>query len=386
MMGSAENRAAARPIRVAVVDDSAVARRLVIRILAAEPDIEVVIEAGDGEQAIDALRTAQASGKPCDVVVLDVEMPRLGGLEVLPQILRLDPAPRVIMASTHTRRGAATTLRALSLGASDYVCKPSAEPGAATEFAADLLAKVRIWSAATRTPRSLPTTAGPRPAGGGDRVAPMNGSATPMSGTGQRRPPLEGTSIRAVAIGASTGGPQALASVLTAFRGHRSVPLLITQHMPATFTPILAEHLGRAAGRPCAEGQDGEPIELGRAYLAPGGHHMLALATRGRPIIKITDDPPENFCRPAVDPMFRSLASVYGSGLVAVVLTGMGQDGLRGCEAVARGGGRVIAQDEGSSVVWGMPGAVVRHGLADEILPLERIGQRLVELVEGRAA
>lgn len=383
MMRSAENRTAARPIRVAVVDDSAVARRLVIRLLTAEPDIEVVIEAGDGEQAIDALRSAQTSGTPCDVVVLDVEMPRLGGLEVLPQILRLEPAPRVIMASTHTRRGAATTLRALSLGAADYICKPSAEPGAAGEFAADLVAKVRVWSGAKRGSTSPAATPNGRTTAW-ERTATTATAATPRAE--QRRSPFQGSAIKAVAIGASTGGPQALASVLSAFRGHRTVPLLITQHMPATFTPILAEHLGRAAGRPCAEGQDGEPIEVGRAYLAPGGHHMLAFAGSGRPVIKITDDPPENFCRPAVDPMFRSLASVYGSGLVAVVLTGMGQDGLRGCEAVARGGGRVIAQDEGSSVVWGMPGAVVRHGLADEILPLERIGQRLVELVEGRAA
>lgn len=370
---------------MAVVDDSVVARRLVIRLLAAEPDIEVVIEAGNGEQAIDALRAAHASGKPCDVVVLDVEMPRLGGLEVLPQILRLDPVPRVIMASTHTRRGASTTLRALSLGAADYVCKPSAEPGASAAFAADLLAKIRVWSAATRTVTSTPAFASARLRGADCSVAVA--ASLPSAGeTALRRSSVHATPFKAVAIGASTGGPQALASVLSAFRGRRSAPLLITQHMPATFTPILAEHLGRAAGRPCAEGQDGQPIEIGRAYLAPGGHHMIASAAGGQPVIRITDDPPENFCRPAVDPMFRSLASVYGSGLVAVVLTGMGQDGLRGCEAVARRGGRVIAQDERTSVVWGMPGAVARHGLADEILPLERIGQRLVELVEGRAA
>ena len=383
MTRSADTRAAARPIRVAVVDDSMVARRLVSRLLAPEPDIEVVIEAANGEQAIDALRAAHASGKPCDVVVLDVEMPRLGGLEVLPQILRLDPVPRVIMVSTHTRRGASTTLRALSLGAADDVCKPSAEPGAASEFAADLLAKIRVWSA-TRTKNGTAFASGRL--GGGDRIAAVAPPPPSACETNSRRSALRPSPIKAVAIGASTGGPQALASVLSAFRGRRSAPLLITQHMPATFTPILAEHLGRAAGRPCAEGRDGQPIEVGRAYLAPGGHHMIAAVAGGQPFIRITDDPPENFCRPAVDPMFRSLASVYGSGLVAVVLTGMGQDGLRGCEAVARGGGRVIAQDENTSVVWGMPGAVARHGLADEILPLDRIGQRLVELVEGRAA
>jgi two-component system chemotaxis response regulator CheB len=385
MTRDGEGRAAARPVRVAIVDDSMVARRMVIRLLAAEPDIEVTIEAGDGQQAIDALRTAQASVTPCDVVLLDVEMPRLGGLEVLPHILRLDPAPRVIMASTHTRRGATTTVRALSLGAADYVCKPSAEPGAVDEFATDLVAKIRVWSAATRTARGLKATGNGR-FHAGECVGTMPLLPPAASRAVRQRDLSPAPSIKAVAIGASTGGPQALAAVLSAFRGHRSVPLLITQHMPATFTPILAEHLGRAAGRPCAEGRDGEPIELGRAYLAPGGHHMLAIAGAGRPVIRITDDPPENFCRPAVDPMFRSLASIYGSGLVAVVLTGMGQDGLRGCEAVARGGGRVIAQDENTSVVWGMPGAVARHGLADEILPLERIGQRLVELVEGRTA
>jgi two-component system chemotaxis response regulator CheB len=304
-------------------------------------------------------------------VVLDIEMPVMDGLTALPQILEAAPGVKVIMASTLTTRNAQISLKALQAGAADYVAKPTstAEIQAAQDFRRELVEKVKALGAAGRKRRAdrgetkaddLPF----RPAAGAVKPPPRPSIA--LRTTAQRPPEV-------IAIGSSTGGPQALLAVLGKFPNSIRLPILITQHMPATFTSILAEHLGRASGWPCAEAVDGEPVRANRIYVAPGDFHMKVAVEGGARLIRLTKEPPENFCRPAVDPMFRSLAQVYGAGVLGVVLTGMGSDGARGARAVVDAGGSVIAQDEASSVVWGMPGAAAAAGVCSAVLPLPEI-------------
>lgn len=213
--------------------------------------------------------------------------------------------------------------------------------------------------------------------------------APAKAGTGEisLRPIPAGFCARALAIGSSTGGPQALFKLFEDLRGSLSkVPVFVTQHMPATFTTILAEHLGRSSGMDCAEAEDGEPVRAGRIYVARGDYHLVVKPGPSGPVIKINQDPPENFCRPAVDPMLRSLAAVYERRLLTVILTGMGQDGMRGSRVVVEKGGVVIGQDEATSVVWGMPGAVATNGLCSAVLPLDRIAAQVRKLTEGASA
>lgn len=330
-----------------VVDDSAIVRGLIVQRLDAEPDIAVVARAAHGESAL-----AELDRTPVDVIVLDIEMPVMDGLTALPLILRKRPEVRVVMASTLTRRNARISLEALQAGAHDYVPKP--ETGGlvgAEAFGRELVAKVRAL--APRGPASGPTP-------------PLRAPLTRPGGVFSRP--------RVVAIGGSTGAPPALMKLAEALRDGPAQPILLTQHMPPTFTALLAEQLGRSGARPAAEAQDGEPVLAGRIYVAPGGAHLIVTLREGQPTIRLSQAPPEHFCRPAVDPMLRSAADVYGAGLLAVILTGMGSDGAEGCRAVAEKGGRFIVQDEASSVVWGMPGAAARTGLAEAVLPLDRIG------------
>lgn len=347
--------------RVMVVDDSAVVRGLIAKQLAAEARIEVVCTAANGEVALRELERRQI-----DIVVLDVEMPVMDGLTALGRIVALYPQVRVIMASTLTRANAEVTLKALNMGASDFVPKPETGLGGAAAFMAELTGKIVALA-----PRRLVTAS--RPA---DRPTAFTSPAPP-------RPAR--TKPQVLAIGASTGGPPALLQVFESFRGLTQLPILLTQHMPATFTALLAEQLTRAAGRPCAEGRDGEPVEPGRCYVAPGGWHMTVERDGPFPLIRLNQDPPEHFCRPAVDPMLRSATKVYGGGVVAAILTGMGADGAKGCEAVARAGGRFIAQDEATSAVWGMPAAAAATGLAQAVLPLKEIGPWLRRVMEEAA-
>ena len=350
-------------IRVMVVDDSAVVRGLVSRQLASDRGIEVVCTASNGEIALREMTRHEV-----DIVVLDIEMPVMDGLTALTHILAAHPRVKVIMASTLTRRNAEISLRALQLGASDYVAKPETGLAGAAEFQRELVAKIKALG--TRRP---PRT-GPPPA------QPVRGAAPapPSLAASWPRPPIPplGRKPRpqVIAIGASTGGPPALVTLFEALRGAITQPILLTQHMPATFTALLAEQLARAGERPCAEAKDGEAVEGGRCYVAPGGWHMTVGRSGATPVIRLNQEPPENFCRPAVDPMMRSAARVYGPGVLAVILTGMGADGAKGCEAVAAAGGRFIVQDEATSVVWGMPGAAAATGLADTILPISEIG------------
>jgi two-component system chemotaxis response regulator CheB len=264
------------------------------------------------------------------------------------------------MASTLTRRNAEISLKALQLGASDYVAKPETGLAGAQEFQRELLSKI-----AALAPRRRAGVAPGAAPGAGLQAAPPR---TPLVPRPRRGAP------QILAIGASTGGPPALLQVFEAIRGSISQPILLTQHMPATFTALLAEQLARAGERPCAEAQDGEPVLGGRCYVAPGGWHMTVEREGPGAVIRLNQDPPENFCRPAVDPMLRSVAKAYGPGVLALILTGMGADGAKGCTAVAEAGGRFIVQDEATSVVWGMPGAAAATGLAESVLPISEIG------------
>ena len=383
------------PFRVMVVDDSAVIRGLLTRALEGDPEIKVAASVANGQMAINTLQR-----QPMDVIVLDIEMPVLDGLSALPHLLQIDPHVKIVMASTLTARGADVSLRALKLGAADYIPKPTStrELTAADDFKRELVFKVKALGVAARKADPRKGEPPSRAPGIASPVAPASSSA-PVAGATVARAPVQPTSgytlptparvkpetppitLRplpdgrpdVIAIGSSTGGPQALFEVLTHLKELRQ-PILITQHMPATFTTILAEHISRQCGIPCAEAQDGEMIVGGRAYVAPGDFHFLVVAKNGQPGVQLTKDPPENFCRPAVDPMLRSIVRQWGRRVLVAILTGMGSDGAKGSRVVADGGGAVIGQDEATSVVWGMPGAVATQGLCSAVLPLKEIG------------
>ncbi|HZH28382.1 MAG TPA: chemotaxis response regulator protein-glutamate methylesterase [Azospirillaceae bacterium] len=369
------------PYRVMVVDDSAVIRGLLTRALESDPGIVVVSSVGDGQMAVNALQRHAV-----DVIVLDIEMPVMDGLTAIPKLLAVDPAVRIIMASTLTLRGAEVSLKALQLGAADYVPKPTTTRAisAADDFKRDLVEKVKALAVSARASGSAKRHAG---SAASLRTTTLPAPKLPAAAKVVTLRPLPNPVSRpdVIAIGSSTGGPQALFTVLGHLKGVPQ-PILITQHMPATFTTILAEHIQRQCGLVCAEAKDGEPIAGQRAYVAPGDFHMLVANRNGQPVIQLTKDPPENFCRPAVDPMLRSIVQHYGRRVLATVLTGMGQDGMRGCEVVASGGGVVVAQDEASSVVWGMPGAVATAGHANKVLPLTEIGPYLRKAALGAVA
>jgi two-component system chemotaxis response regulator CheB len=371
--GEAPRRDSA-PFRIMVVDDSAVIRGLLIRSLESDPQIHVVASVRDGSLALNAVMQHDI-----EVVILDIEMPVMDGLTALPKIIAARPGIKVIMASTLTRRNADISLQALSAGAADYVTKPgSTALTSAEDFKRELLAKVKALARARRNsagsaqPVAQPLVQTPA------ARAPVAAVAVP------RRIVLRHSNaepFEALAIGSSTGGPQALFALLSAIRGRVNAPIFVTQHMPATFTTILAEHINRVSGWPAAEGVDGEVVKPGRVYVAPGSFHMVieTQATQQR-VIRLTSTPPENFCRPSVDPMLRSLARIYGRRLLTVILTGMGHDGLAGGEAVTAAGGAVIAQDEATSVVWGMPGAVATAGICSAVLPLPELGPYISRL------
>jgi two-component system chemotaxis response regulator CheB len=364
-----------------VVDDSAVIRGLISRWVAAEPDMVVAASLRTGLEAVNQIDRV----KP-DVAVLDIEMPELDGISALPQLLAKKRDLIVIMASTLTRRNAEISFKALSLGASDYIPKPEStrEPAAAEIFHHDLIQKIRSLGAKVRRTVQLSTSpplapALDRPRGLSARP-PLPVVAQPklMRRAFSAQPP------RVLLIGSSTGGPQALMTLVTELGPVIDrFPVLITQHMPPTFTTILAEHLARSSRRPSHEALDGEIVKAGRIYLAPGGRHMRVVRHGVDAVIALDDGPPVNFCKPAVDPLFSSAIDVWQSGVLAVVLTGMGSDGMRGGKEIVAAGGSVMAQDEASSVVWGMPGAAVNAGICAAILPLNQIAPKLVRMFSG---
>ncbi|MFV3076443.1 protein-glutamate methylesterase/protein-glutamine glutaminase [Niveispirillum fermenti] len=388
------------PYRVMVVDDSAVIRGLLTRSLEGDPEIKVVASVANGQMAINTLQRQMI-----DVIVLDIEMPVLDGLSALPHLLAVDPHVKIVMASTLTAKNADISLRALKAGAADYIPKPSStrELTSADDFKRELTGKVKALALAARKadPRKgAPTPAAGTPAAPGivRPVTPV-GTAPPTTGFTlsppvRLKPETGPISLRPVpdfrpdvlAIGSSTGGPQALFEVLSHLKDGIRQPILITQHMPATFTTILAEHITRQCGVQCAEAKEGEPIVGGRAYVAPGDFHMLVVQKNGVNYLTLTKDPPENFCRPSVDPMLRSIVRAYGKRVLVTILTGMGHDGQRGSEAVVQAGGAILGQDEPSSVVWGMPGAVATAGLCSAVLPLKEIGPYIRKIALRQAA
>ncbi|MGA8970233.1 MAG: chemotaxis response regulator protein-glutamate methylesterase [Pseudolabrys sp.] len=373
--------AASRRIRVMLVDDAVVVRGLFARWVESEPDLDVVATLRTGREAVDQLERVDP-----DVVVLDVDMPELDGIAALPLLLEKKRDLVVIMASTLTRRNAEISLRALSLGAADYIPKPGSnrEVSASTVFRRDLIEKIRQLGVRAKRlrpaapPARAPLETRPAPSIVPEPVAEV---AAPPSITLR---PMPTTPPRVLLIGSSTGGPQALNTLIAEIGGVlQRAPVLITQHMPPTFTAVLAEHLARIAKRPVREAVDGEEINAGVVYLAPGGKHMKVARRDGAAVIVIEDGPLVNFCKPAVDPMFASAADVWGNKVLALVLTGMGSDGLAGAKTIVAAGGHVFAQDEATSVVWGMPGQVTNAGLCSAVLPLPEIAAKLTRLFAG---
>ncbi|MDP2410919.1 MAG: chemotaxis response regulator protein-glutamate methylesterase [Pseudolabrys sp.] len=364
-----------RRIRVMVVDDAIVVRGLFTRWLEAEPDLELVASLRSGREAVAELKRADP-----DVVLLDVAMPDLDGIAALPLLLAQKPDLTVIMASTLTRRNAEISLKALSLGATDYLPKPTSKHNAAgsADFRRELIDKVRHLGQRRIRLRAVP--------GNVYEAKPTlqpRFKATPTDAERQHVSlrPMPPAPPRALVIGSSTGGPQALSLILAQISEIiDAVPVLITQHMPPTFTSILAEQLTRLANRPVHEAKDGDAVVAGGVYLAPGGQHMRITRRDGVPVIALDDSALINFCRPAVDPLFSSAAAIWGNRLLALVLTGMGHDGLAGAKAVVAAGGHVMAQDEPTSVVWGMPGQVAMAGLCSAVVPLPEIAPRLMRL------
>jgi two-component system chemotaxis response regulator CheB len=433
-------------IRVLVVDDSMVMRRVVSDILAAEPDLDVQPPAAGG-----ALALARLDAGAIDVVVLDVEMPGMSGLDVLAELRKRNPSPMVIMFSASTQKAASITLEALLLGASDYVTKPSGTGSAAASVElvrTQLLPKIRALgrrtqarlSATTNTtttttttntttttaPSSVPTTTKPLAAVKSDSSSPWpinpplqatTTTATPSGSFGTRTP---STAIRApsgtfggransgsfgartpsgsfggrstapasapieiLAIGTSTGGPNALGVLLHELPATFPVPIVIVQHMPPLFTKMLAERLTATTPIPVVEVTHGQVILPGHAYLAPGDQHMVLQRQGVNVVALLNKDPPEQSCRPSVDVLFRSVAATYAARTLAVVLTGMGQDGLVGCQTLRAAGAQIVVQDEASSVVWGMPGFVARAGIADAVKPLADLPMEILRRLRG---
>jgi two-component system chemotaxis response regulator CheB len=362
----------AKPIRVMIVDDSAVVRGLVSRWIEEEPGLEVVSRHANGQLAVDNV----ARSAP-DIVLLDIEMPVMDGLEALPLLLEARPELRVLMVSTLTRRNAEISFKALALGALDYVPKPDSNREITTslDFRREVIRKIK----------SLGRVRIQRTGLGGDGK-PVAGGA-PLD-EAPKRPAFKQRAFslvppRIIVIGSSTGGPEALAVVLGAASPSLSrIPVLVAQHMPPVFTGILAERLARATGRETKEGVHGETLKPGTIYVAPGNHHMTVVRA-AEPALRIGSEPPVHFCRPAADPLFASVAATFGPAALGIVLTGMGHDGAVGARAIADRGGSVIAQDETSSVVWGMPGAAASIGACAAVLPPTEIAETVGKLIKG---
>src|SRR3954470_1553525 len=368
------------PLRVMVVDDSVVIRGMISRWIGAEPDMVVAASLRTGLDAVNQLERVNP-----DVAVLDIEMPELDGISALPQLLAKKRNLIIIMASTLTRRNAEISFKALSLGASDYIPKPEStrEASAAETFRHDLIEKIRHLGAKVR--RSVQSSS-LVPALDRMRETSLRPPA-PVAQPALLRRPFGTQTPRALLIGSSTGGPQALMTLVTELGPVMDrFPVLITQHMPPTFTTILAEHLARSSHRPAHEAVDGEVVKAGQIYVAPGGRHMRVARHGTDTVIALDDGAPINFCKPAVDPLFTSAIDVWRAGVLALVLTGMGSDGTHGGKDIVAAGGSVIAQDEASSVVWGMPGAAAHAGICAAVLPLDQIAPKLVRLFSGDRA
>lgn len=348
-------------VRVLIVDDSVVVRRVLSEILQSDPEIEVAGTAATASIGIQRLGQIAP-----DVVLLDVEMPEMDGIEAARRMRDGWPKLPIIMCSSLTERGAEITIRALAAGASDYVAKPSSISGSGDReaFRKELLAKVKGLAGRTT---SSPIVAQPAA-----KVSTLTRRGTPGR-------------VEIVAIGCSTGGPNALATVFSALPGDLPVPIVITQHMPPLFTKILADRLTASTRVVVKEAEEGDVLQPGRGYIAPGNFHMKVVRDGTKLMLTLDQDPPENSCRPAVDVMFRSVARAFGAGALGVVLTGMGQDGARGAAHLVEAGGQVFVQDAESCVVASMPRSVVQLGMADAEIPIDRVGHEIVRRVSRQA-
>ena len=355
--------------RVFLVDDAVVVRKALSVAIAHDRDLEVAGTAVNGRVALSKFPSLRP-----DIVLLDFEMPEMDGLATVRELRKIDPLVPIIMFSSLTERDASVTLEALSMGATDYVTKPSNVDMNATIEAVsrDLIPKIRALCRLPERPRAS--------------VSPTATARMPSSPVLIPQRPRLLSPVQVVAIGVSTGGPDALAHLLPSFPANFPVPIVIAQHMPSTFTSLLAARLSAKSALPVRECVSGEPLKPGRAVIAPGDFHMVAAQEDRTVILKTHQGPKENFCRPSVDVLFRSIGAVYGPRALAVVLTGMGQDGLKGCEMLRELGSRIYVQDEASSVVWGMPGFVARSGLADKILPLDQMGPEIVRATSMQSA
>ena len=374
-------------IRVMLVDDSAVVRGLFDRALREDSAIEIVASASNGEIAINMLKKTAV-----DVMLLDIEMPVMDGIAALPELLKISPKTRIIMSSTLTQKNAEISVRAMQLGASDYIAKPSTRDLVGVdEFYRSLITKIKALApyvrgedSVAKPEKKMVVTGVQATAVAAATPARVNGLYEPIAlPTLAVRPKEKLTGMQALAIASSTGGPQALLSIFREFKGiTMRVPIFITQHMPANFTAILADHISKASGFDCHEGIDDEEVKPGIIYLAPGDYHMTVTRDGAKPCrIKLDQSPPENFCRPSADPMLRSLAKLYNDKLLVVVLTGLGADGARGASDVVSAGGAVVAQDEATSVVYGMPKAVAEAKLTSAVFALNAIAPFLIRSV-----
>jgi len=363
------------PVKVMVVDDSAVVRGFLTKFIETDSEIKVVSSAFNGQQAINSLVK-----NDIDVIVLDIEMPVMDGLTALPLLLEEDPCVQVIVASTLTEKNASITLKALELGAIECLAKPTTKDlSGSDDFRLNLIQKVKSLGVVARKKKAE---------SGKDYKKSSSGNIidTALSRISKSDKRTEIVfkenklfhSPEVIAIGSSTGGPQALTALLKDLANENiSQTIFMTQHMPPTFTAILANNIAKATGFDCREAEDGEVVKRGRLYMAKGGLHMKVEKKGVDKIIRLTEDPPENYCRPAVDPMIRSLIDVYDGRILAVILTGMGADGMKSCQQLVSKGGLVLAQDEATSVVWGMPGAVAQAGVCTNVLPLGLLAKEI---------
>lgn len=375
-------------LRIMIVDDSAIVRGMLSRRLGEQTDFQIVSTSVDGQMAVEELSKLKV-----DVIILDLEMPRMDGFTALPEIRRLAPLAKIIISSSLTERNADVAIRALSMGANDYVTKPTSRQSRdeADRYYDEMVEKIRALTnrlspagaAVAPTPVSVPSApavaaaqpATPRPPATLSEFADGVASSPSQLLPGQRP--------QVLAVASSTGGPQALLQVFGEARQCLTgIPVFVTQHMPPTFTSILAKHIHQASGIECREAEEGDSIQPGTIYIAPGDYHMRVRKEAEGARIRLSQDAPINYCRPAADPMIASLVEIYGSRLLLLVLTGMGHDGMDGARMVMQAGGTVVAQDKASSTVWGMPKAVAENGYCKGLLALPQFSQYL-QLVFG---
>ncbi len=377
---SIETEKSSKPIRVLVCDDSAVLRGILTHILEQDKNIKVVATAANGQIAV-----SEVGRNDIDLVVLDIEMPVMDGLTALPLILEANKHVKVLIASTLTSKNAEISMKALELGATDYLTKPSTgrDVGNADDFKRDLLAKVlllghQVHVAKAKAAGQAKAPSAPQADGKIPGIVTFLQAAKATQLVTHPSKPYKKPDI--IAIGSSTGGPQALFTVMKGLYGKvHNQPIVITQHMPATFTAILANHIKQQSGFEAFEAEEGMVLENGKVYVAPGNYHMTFKVKDGKTIVALNQNDPVNYCRPAVDVMLDSLNAIYGDRTLAIILTGMGHDGRDGSKKLFERGACILAQDEKTSVVWGMPGAVAVAGICKKIVPIDDMAKEIAE-------